>query len=61
LIGRWNGPANPDPGEVAETRWIDRDLLFEELVQDPDRYTAWTGRVVGHACRHERMVGVFAR
>ena len=61
LIGRWNGPANPDPGEVAETRWIDRDLLFEELVQDPDRYTAWTGRVVGHACRHEGMVGVFAR
>jgi isopentenyl-diphosphate delta-isomerase len=58
LIGRWNGPTNPDPGEVAETRWIDRDLLFEELVQDPDRYTAWIGRVVGHACRHEGMVGV---
>jgi isopentenyl-diphosphate delta-isomerase len=61
LIGRWNGPTNPDPGEVAETRWIDRELLFEELVHDPDRYTAWTGRVVDHACRYEGMVGVFAR
>jgi isopentenyl-diphosphate delta-isomerase len=61
LIGRWNGPTNPDPEEVAETRWIDRELLFEELVQDPDRYTAWIGRVVHHACRYEGMVGVFAR
>jgi isopentenyl-diphosphate delta-isomerase len=61
LIGKWNGPTNPDPGEVAETQWIDRELLFEELIRDPDRYTVWTGRVVGHACRYERMAGVFAR
>jgi isopentenyl-diphosphate delta-isomerase len=61
VIGRWNGPTNPDPHEVAETRWIDRELLFEELVQDPDSYTPWTGRVVVHACRYESMVGVFAR
>ena len=55
LIGRWNGAATPDPGEVAETRWIDRDVLFEELVRAPDRYTAWTRRVVDHACRHDRL------
>ena len=61
LIGRWNGRTNPDPGEVAETRWVDRDLLFEELVKHPGRYTAWTGRVVSHACRYEGVVGVFAR
>jgi len=61
LIGRWNGPTNPDPGEVAETRWIDRELLLDELVHAPDRYTAWTGRVVDHACRYEGMAGVFAR
>jgi len=61
LIGRWTGPTNPDPGEVAETRWIDRELLFEELAAEPDRYTAWTGRVVAHACRYQGAVGVIAR
>jgi isopentenyl-diphosphate delta-isomerase len=53
LIGRWNGAANPDPFEVAETRWIQPAALLEELVHAPDRYTAWTRRVVDHACRHQ--------
>jgi isopentenyl-diphosphate delta-isomerase len=61
LIGRWNGPADPDPGEVAETRWIDREALFEEMLHAADRYTAWAGRVVDHACRYESAMGVIAR
>ena len=51
LIGRWNGPANPDPFEVAETRWVELETLLEDLVLAPNRYTAWTRRVVDHACR----------
>ena len=58
LIGRWNGSPRPDPLEVAEIRWIDRDALFENLASDPDRYTAWTERVIGHACRHQASLSV---
>lgn len=57
LVGRWNGSATPNPAEVAETRWVERDVLFDELEQEPDRYTAWVGRVVDHACRHRESIG----
>lgn len=50
LIGRWNGHATPDPLEVAETRWIDRDALVNDLNAKPGEYTAWLGWVVQHAC-----------
>jgi isopentenyl-diphosphate delta-isomerase len=53
LIGRWNGLAAPDPSEVAETRWIERDDLMNELETRPTEYTAWLRQVVQHACRHE--------
>jgi isopentenyl-diphosphate delta-isomerase len=50
VIGRWTGPIAPDAGEVSETRWIEPDVLFAELATACDRYTAWTDRVVRHAC-----------
>ena len=53
LIGRWNGSAVPDPSEVAETRWVDRHDLLNELEAQPNRYTEWFRQVVQHACRHE--------
>jgi isopentenyl-diphosphate delta-isomerase len=53
LIGRWNGNANPDPLEVAETRWIDRDALLTDMRAKPAEYTAWLQWVVQHACGNE--------
>ena len=32
---------DPDPREVAETRWIDRDALAAEMDADPGRFTPW--------------------
>jgi isopentenyl-diphosphate delta-isomerase len=58
LIGRWNGPANPDPREVMETRWVERSALLADLARAPGRYTAWVGAVVLHACTHvDRAAG----
>jgi isopentenyl-diphosphate delta-isomerase len=56
FVGRWNGSASPDPLEVAEIQWMERHVLLEELARAPDRYTAWTERVIGHACRFEWSV-----
>lgn len=50
LIGRWNGSARPDPLEVAETRWIDRQALLSAMDAAPADYTAWLRWVVEHAC-----------
>jgi isopentenyl-diphosphate delta-isomerase len=53
LIGRWNGHASPDPLEVAETRWIDREALRSDMNEKPAEYTAWLRWVVDHACGGE--------
>ncbi len=31
----------PNPAEVAETRWICADILRDDVVRHPDRYTPW--------------------
>ena len=53
LIGRWNGKTSPDPAEVAETRWMDRDALLTDMRAKPSEYTAWLRWVVQHACRDQ--------
>lgn len=53
LVGRWNGSARPDPLEVAETRWIDREALLSAMDATPSDYTAWLRWVVQQACGSE--------
>src|SRR5688572_21546784 len=50
LIGRWTGATSPDPAEVSETRWVERDMMFAELAGAPGRFTAWMRDVVDRAC-----------
>jgi isopentenyl-diphosphate delta-isomerase len=54
LIGRWTGETAPDPAEVSETRWVDRDTMFAELAGAPGLFTAWMRDVVDRACYHDR-------
>jgi isopentenyl-diphosphate delta-isomerase len=56
LIGRWNGMTAPDPAEVSETRWVERDLVFAELAGAPGLFTAWMRDVVDRACHHARRL-----
>jgi isopentenyl-diphosphate delta-isomerase len=56
-IGHWAGPVMPDSSEVSETRWIEPRALFVELAARRDAYTAWTDRVVRHACQYSDALG----
>ncbi|MBX3314796.1 MAG: isopentenyl-diphosphate Delta-isomerase [Actinobacteria bacterium] len=41
LVGRSDGPVDPDPAEVSETRWISVDDLRTEMAEHPDTFTPW--------------------
>ena len=43
LIGNVEGEIyiNPDPNEVAETRWISMEELLVELDEKPEEFTPW--------------------
>lgn len=41
LFGRFSGPAEPDPSEVSEWKYMALDALEAELTNDPERYTVW--------------------
>lgn len=56
LVGSWNGRVEPDPDEVSETRWVDRDRLLAELVEAPGRYTVWIRSVIQRAFDGQRGV-----
>lgn len=34
-------PLSPDPDEVMQTRWIERDALSDDIAAAPGRYTPW--------------------
>lgn len=47
LVGRVDGARpEPDPGEVAEWRWVDPAALRRELAERPEAFTPWLGRAL---------------
>jgi isopentenyl-diphosphate Delta-isomerase len=41
FVGRTDADPRPDPGEVAEWRWVAIDELSRELERHPERFTVW--------------------
>jgi len=41
LAGRYNGVVNPNPGEIAEWKWIEIKSLKKEITKNPQHYTPW--------------------
>ncbi|PST82833.1 isopentenyl-diphosphate delta-isomerase [Pedobacter yulinensis] len=41
LTGRYTGSPVLNPDEVAEWKWMDTGLLYEDLQLNPDHYTYW--------------------
>jgi isopentenyl-diphosphate delta-isomerase len=39
--GSYVGPVHPDPAEVSEARWIDRESLRTEILDRPESFTPW--------------------
>jgi isopentenyl-diphosphate delta-isomerase len=48
LLGEFSPdePLRPDPGEVAELRWMDREELRADLTANPETYAPWLAGVV---------------
>jgi isopentenyl-diphosphate Delta-isomerase len=45
VFGGWyEGPVQPDPSEVIETRWIGFDPLLTEVAENPSHYAVWLRR-----------------
>ena len=45
VFGGWyDGPVQPDPTEVAETRWIGFDPLIVNVAENPNHYAVWFRR-----------------
>ena len=41
MLGVFDGTPKPNPNEVDEWKWIDIDILVEDMQINPDYYTAW--------------------
>lgn len=41
LIGEYDGEVNPNPEEVAETKWISLDDLRQDIKKDDSQYVPW--------------------
>ena len=51
FVGRCLGELQPDPAEVAETRWVPIDRLADEMANAPERFAAWAPMVLSLATR----------
>ncbi len=36
-----DGPLDPDPEEISETKWVEIGDLKQDLLQHPEQYTSW--------------------
>ncbi len=41
MLGIFDGTPKPNPNEVDEWKWIDIDILVEDMQINPNHYTAW--------------------
>ncbi len=41
MLGVFDGVPKPNPNEVDEWKWIDIDVLVQDIKINPDQYTAW--------------------
>ena len=41
MLGVFDGVPKPNPNEVDEWKWIDIDVLLQDMKINPDQYTAW--------------------
>jgi isopentenyl-diphosphate delta-isomerase len=41
FIGNFNGKPKPNPKEVMDYKWVSIKKLKEDIIKNPNRYTAW--------------------
>lgn len=56
LFGAWEGEAQPNPDEVAATRWLNMDTLKKELTQNPKQYSVWLHGCMDRICQERERL-----
>lgn len=41
FVGEYDGEADYDPEEVAQTAWVDMEELMQDMHRHPDKYAPW--------------------
>lgn len=60
FVGVYDGEPAPNPGEVAEWRWVRPGTLRAELTRAPDRFTRWLAPALDGLLRRQPEPGVAA-
>lgn len=56
LFGAWEGEFQPNPDEVAATRWVNLNALKEELGQRPEEYSAWLSACLDRVIEEQKKL-----
>lgn len=51
FLGSIHAALDPDPEEVALTRWVEPAVVFAEMAQEPDQFTVWFREYVENFAR----------
>ncbi len=55
FVGEYDGSFVPDPGEIAELRYVKLEDLKREMLDHPERFTAWFFTALGIAERYRNL------
>ena len=55
LVGHFEGAPRPDPGEVADWRWIGIEGLRDEVLRRPEAFTSWLRILMNDPARWEAL------
>jgi len=54
-VGKYDGPVNPNPNEVEETRFMAIDDLKKDIEENPEKYTPWFKICLGRVLASKGM------
>ncbi len=60
LVGRFQGSPAPEPAEVQDWRWMGFDQVREDVLQEPQKFTAWL-RILLEDAGHSRTLAEACR
>lgn len=52
FVGRYEGQPTPNPNEVADWKWMNIDILKQDIQKNPQHYTYWFKLVLDRVIKH---------
>ncbi len=54
FVGRYEGQPTPNPDEVEDWKWMNIDILKQDIQENPQHYTYWFKLVLDRVIKHLR-------